>query len=178
MPGPSKKLKRIEVAEHARFLTCSCYRRLPLFQNDQIKQVFADQLVLARDRLGFELFGWVLMPEHFHLLVRTGDPNLSIGKVLFALKKPLAERVLKRWAELEAPVLDRLLDSQSKPHFWQPGGGYDRNIVSQSEFEEKLNYIHANPVRRGLVACPEAWVWSSARWYQSRDGVPMDLMSF
>lgn len=147
MPGPSKKLKRIEVAEHARFLTCSCYRRLPLFQNDAIKHLFVDQLVLARDRLVFDLFGWVLMPEHFHLLVCTGDASLSIGKVLFAIKKPLSERVLKRWAELEAPVLDRLKDSQGKPHFWQPGGGYDRNIVSRGEFEEKLNDIHANPVR-------------------------------
>jgi REP-associated tyrosine transposase len=67
--------------------------------------------------------------------------------------------------------------------FWQPGGGYDRNITSIEALRAMIDYIHANPVRRGLVARPEDWEWSSARWYaglrpvklEMAQGVPMEL---
>ena len=53
-------------------------------------------------------------------------------------------------------------------HFWQPGGGYDRNIFSTKALMSVVNYIHANPVRRGLVEDPLDWEWSSARWWAGR----------
>jgi len=59
-------------------------------------------------------------------------------------------------------------------HFWQDGGGYDRNIVSDRELYEKVQYIHDNPVRRGLIGRPADWPWSSARWYERREGLAMD----
>jgi REP-associated tyrosine transposase len=62
------------------------------------------------------------------------------------------------------------------PHFWQPGGGYDRNIISGHELLEKVNYIHTNPVRRGLVKHVIDWPWSSARWYDRRVGMVMDTL--
>jgi hypothetical protein len=49
--------------------------------------------------------------------------------------------------------------------FWQPGGGYDRNFHSSGALRAGIDYFHANPVRRGLVAKAEDWEWSSARWY-------------
>jgi hypothetical protein len=58
-----RTLKRIEEPGHARYLTFSSYRRLPLFKNHAIEQLFADQLAITRARLDFELYAWVVMPE-------------------------------------------------------------------------------------------------------------------
>jgi putative transposase len=54
---------------------------------------------------------------------------------------------------------------RSRRRFWQPGGGYDRNVIDPPTAHQMIEYIHANPVRRGLVAVAEEWEWSSARWY-------------
>ena len=175
MSGPRRQLCRIEDPSHARYLTCSCYRRLALFGNDRIKDAFAQRLAFVRIEMSFELYAWVLMPDHFHLLMRPG-PAGDVTRVLRRLKARFARLVLGRWTELDAPILARLRDADDRLRFWQPGGGYDRNITSADELHEKIGYIHANPVRRGLAARPVDWRWSSARWHEQRcsETVPMD----
>ncbi len=59
--------------------------------------------------------------------------------------------------------------------FWQPGGGYDRNITSIAVLRAMIDYIDANPVRSGLVARPEDWEWSSARWYAGLRPVKLEM---
>ena len=59
--------------------------------------------------------------------------------------------------------------------FWQPGGGYDRNVIQASTLRSMIEYIHPNPVRRGLVAHAEDWEWSSARWFLGRRPVPIEM---
>jgi putative transposase len=173
-----KQLRRLEIPGHLRFLTFSCHQRLPLFENDKIKQVFVDRLMALQIEKPFELFAWVLMPEHVHMILRPRLPECSVADLMRALKRPTAERVLHRWKRLNAPVLARLKD-RSGLHFWQAGGGYDRNIIGESEFIEKMNYIHKNPCRRGLVTSATDWPFSSARWYAGiREGqVPISPFS-
>lgn len=148
----SRHWTRYEVAGHIRCLTFSCFHRLTLFSNDAIKDVFAGQLERTRASGCFELFGWVLMPEHVHLLIRPCLPEFPVNRSLRVLKEPVARRVLTRWRELDAPILARLHDKGGRTHFWQCGGGYDRNIVSENEYLEKLEYMHSNPVTRQLVS--------------------------
>ena len=154
MTLPRKQLRRIEQPGHARDLTCSCYHGLPLFQNEAIKRVFVRQLDAVIRRHPVKLVAWVLMPEHFHLLVFPDISQITIPQFLVSLKQPIARVVLGRWRELRAPILDRLRDSKGKCHFWQPGGGYDRNLLDGPELPEKVGYIHLNPVRRGYVDRP------------------------
>ncbi|MEO0588409.1 MAG: transposase [Planctomycetota bacterium] len=156
-----RKLKRIENPAHLRYLTFSCYQRLPLLGNAAIRDLFVEQLQLTHDRLGFGLFAWVVMPEHVHLLVQPPS-GTTVSSILAALKRPVAAQVLSRWREIDAPILSRIQDIAGRSHFWQRGGGYDRNISSLDEAREKFGYIHANPVRRGLVDRPADWAWSSA----------------
>ncbi|MEZ6242724.1 MAG: transposase [Phycisphaerales bacterium] len=163
MPRHIKRLKRHEVGGHARYLTFSCFHRLPLFENPRIRDAFADQLFLARSRLGFKLLAWVVMPEHVHVLVLPDPPRVTVSAVLMAVKRPLSAKVLERWRELDAPILERVRDGSGRERFWQAGGGYDRNVFSAEEVFEKIRYIHENPVRRGLVGREEEWEWSSAR---------------
>ena len=59
--------------------------------------------------------------------------------------------------------------------FWQPGGGYDRNVVELSTVQQMIDYIHANPVRRGLVQRAIDWEYSSARWYAGMRPVPIEM---
>jgi hypothetical protein len=65
--------------------------------------------------------------------------------------------------------------SRVRHRFWQPGGGYDRNITSIAALRAMIDYIHANPVRRGLVAKPEDWEWSSACWYAGARPVKIEM---
>ena len=156
---------RFETPGHVRFLTFSCYRRLALFQNDAIKTAFAEHLERCRASGAFSLFGCVIMPEYIHLLMRPNLPDHPVSAILRRLKEPFARQVIRRWRELEAPVLPRIVDSRGRVRFWQRGGGYDRNIVSEDEYFEKLEYMHMNPITRGLVNGAVVWPWSSARWY-------------
>jgi putative transposase len=163
---PRRALKRHEIPGHGRYLTCSCYDRLPLFGNARIKDAFVEQLALTVERLSVELFAWVVMPEHFHLLLRPPLPQVTVTRVLAALKRPFAARVLERWRELNTSILARVRDKDGHEHFWQRGGGYDRNIFTEDELAEKIEYIHRNPVRRGLAERKVGWRWSSAAWYE------------
>ncbi|MDY7109487.1 MAG: transposase [Planctomycetota bacterium] len=172
-----KRLRRIEAVGDVRFLTFSCFHRLPLFDNDAIKDAFVEALDAGRSRTHFRLIGWVVMPEHVHLMIVPDLPDHPIPKVLRHLKGAFANDVLRRWRQLEAPILPRITDAQGKQRFWQKGGGYDRNIRSTEGFDEKFNYIHANPVQRGLVAREIDWRWSSAAWYANQRGpdvLPID----
>ena len=174
-----KKLRRFEAVGDVRFLTFSCFQRLPLFNNDAIKDAFVEALDAARSRARFRLIAWVIMPEHVHLMIVPALPDHPIPEVLRHLKGGFANRVLRRWRDLGAPILSRITDRHGKQRFWQKGGGYDRNIRSTEEFEEKLGYIHANPVQRGLVAQETDWRWSSAAWYAGQRGpavLPIDAI--
>ena len=171
-PTHRKTLRRYEIVNQPRFLTFSCYRQLPLFQNDAIKEAFVKRLQMARSNLAFRLIAWVIMPEHVHLILVLKLPDPPMPKVLSAIKRRFAEQVLRRWKQLKAPILDRIRTPTGRYRFWQSGGGYDRNIRDEAELFEKIEYIHMNPVKRALVTCPTDWKWSSAQWYADQsDGL-------
>ena len=129
------------------------------------------------DRL-FDLWGFVIMPEHVHLVILPTD-GVLIRTILTRLKRPLTARVVA-WLVKNCPAfLPRMADRQpggkNTYRFWQRGGGFDRNLRSVSDVHEKLRYIHANPVRRGLVQRPEDWPWSSARAWQTGEDEPIPI---
>jgi putative transposase len=174
-------MHRWEVENDARFLTFSCFGRLPLFGNSQIRDAFAERIAWARGHYGFRLIAWVIMPEHVHLFLAarpTGRPDGgTVDQISWGLKKPFSDRVLARWRELRAPVLERVKGDDGAEHFWLPGGGFDRNVRTDDEFNNTVSYTHWNPVTRGLVRRPVDWAWSSARWYAGvREGqIPIDV---
>ncbi len=152
-------LKRYYGTGQLHYITCSCYRRRQLLGTPRRRTAFARVLEEVRQKYGFVVVGYVVMPEHFHLLMsepEVGDPS----KVMQVLKQRVARKLLPRrkrfdwlWQETED---DRV--------FWQTRF-YDFNVWSKRKRMEKLNYMHFNPVRRRLVDRPELWVWSSYRAY-------------
>ena len=129
-------LKRYYGQNHLHFVTFSCYHRLPLLGSAHSRNLFVETLGKIRDRYDFDLVGYVVMPEHVHLLI--GEPKRGTPSVVLQVLK---ERV------------SRSIRARSAPHFWQ-ARFYDFNVWSHAKKKEKLHYMHANPVRERLVQHP------------------------
>lgn len=96
------------------------------------------------------------MPEHVHLLIgepAVGNPSVAV----MALKYCVARDLLRCGEQTEI----------QRKHFWQPRF-YDFNVYSRHKMEEKLQYMHENPVARGLVKFPGDWAWSSFSSYVTK----------
>ena len=109
------------------------------------------------------------MPNHLHWLVYRGDSDPDMGKFLSTLKRPFSSEVKKLLIKNESKLLEQLT-VRERPgkmafRFWQEGAGYDRNIFSTEVLQASIDYIHNNPVRRGLVDRCVDWKWSSARYH-------------
>jgi len=171
VPPSQHRMRRWEIGGDVRFVTFSCHRRLPLLGSAAVRDVFAESLQKARARFNCELFAWVAMPEHVHLLMRPRGGEL--GPVLRSTKLSVAQRVIERWRELDAPILLEMTSADGRPRFWQKGGGFDRNVRDFSEFSRHVRYIHRNPAKRGLVEDPADWRWSSLRWWMGERSGPV-----
>lgn len=126
----------------------------------------------------FDLWAYVVMPEHVHLVLLPA-PGVRVAEILSTVKQSTAKRALL-WTRQNAPdFLPTLRDQQpnGKTHyrFWQRGGGYDRNLRSVRDIHEKIAYVHDNPVRRGLVARSADWHWSSAKAWCDGSADPLPI---
>jgi len=174
-----KTCKRWNEPGDAHELTCSCFRGLPLLSSDRTRTWFVAAVERARVRHEFDVWAYVVMPAHVHLPVHPRRREYDISVVLNAIKWPVAIQA-KRYLERSAPQwLSRLTDVQpngrAAVRFWQRGGGYDRNVRDERALGAMIEYIHANPVRRGLVREAAEWAWSSVRWYDGRRDVPLQM---
>jgi putative transposase len=166
------KPKRFYGAGDLHFITCSCYRRQPLLGTPRRRDLFLTVLEQVRRRHQFVVVGYVVMPEHIHLLVsEPQEKNPSI--VMQALKLGFARRVLAEAKRKRNPEQDRLFDCVPQ-HIWQKRF-YDFNVWTERKRIEKLRYMHRNPVKRGLVSSPELWKWSSFRAYALGEAGPVKL---
>ena len=165
-----KGLKRYYGAGDLHYITCSCYRRRPLLASARRRDLFLRILEEVRRQYDFVVVGYVVMPEHFHLLIsepQRGDPS----KIMQVLKQRLSRR-LRRRRKTPAAQSSLFPEPAPAPHFWQRRF-YDFNVWSKRKRVEKLRYLHHNPVRRGLVTSPELWRWSSFRFYALREAGPV-----
>jgi putative transposase len=158
-------------------LTFSCYRRLPLLTNNAWRTKLSRCLDEACDALGCHLAAFVLMPEHVHLLVWGLRQKEDVSTFLANVKQPLSIHVRADLEVSGSPLLKRLM-VRERPgkivfRFWQEGPGFDRNLFKVKTVQASLDYIHNNPVRRGLCVKARDWRWSSARYYES-DGQERD----
>jgi putative transposase len=140
----TKGLVRYQQAGDLHFVTFSCYRRQPFLAVKSAQYLFEDALEHIRQQYGFFVSGYVVMPEHVHLLL-SEPPEKPLSLALKAIKLSVA------------------LQQKTRP-LWQPRY-YDFNVFTEKKRIEKLRYIHRNPVTRGLVAQPEDWPWSSYLHY-------------
>jgi putative transposase len=137
-------LVRYQHCGEMHFLTFSCYRRLPYLGTAEVRSLFESALERMRKRYRFVVAGYVVMPEHVHLLVN--EPQRSaLDRAIKSIKLSVTLR-------------------RGERPFWQ-ARYYDFNVWTDAKRIEKLRYMHRNPVNRGLVEMPEDWQWSSYRHY-------------
>ena len=141
------ELHRYQGTGDLHFVTFSCYHRQQKLGTAGERAHFEHSLEKTRRAYGFGVLGYVVMPEHVHLLL-SEPPDKQLSTALQALKQSVARSLALRAAE----------------PFWQ-ARYYDFNVWSSEKQAEKLKYLHRNPVTRGLVEKPEDWPWSSFRHY-------------
>ena len=159
-------LKRYYGRGDLHFITFSCYRRRPFLGTRRARDRFVKILEQVRDRQGFRLIGYVVMPEHVHL-ISSEPPKGNPSKVLQVLKQEVSA-ALRKGRRKPAPgqLVLRFPETQAEEkHFWQRRF-YDFNVWSEKKLWQKLNYMHRNPVQRKLVAHPRDWPWSSWSHYE------------
>jgi putative transposase len=150
-------LKRYQYAGDLHFVTFSCFRLGTYLAPASARTLFEETLERTRLRYQFCVIGYVVMPEHVHLLVSEPAEG-PLSKAIHALKLSMAKR------------------SSQRP-FWQ-ARYYDFNVFTARKHVEKLRYIHRNPVKRGLVAQPQGWQWSSFRHYATGERGIVEIESF
>ena len=171
-----KRVHHFNVPGQAHELTFSCYRRIPLLSNDRTRGWVIESIEAARKNRRFAVLAFVIMPEHVHLIIHPSDRTYDIAWFLKGIKHPVSRKAHAWLLKNDQRWLERLTlvqkDGQRLFRFWQAGGGYDRNIDRQSTLRQMIEYIHNNPVRRRLVGRAVDWPWSSASWYERREGIP------
>jgi putative transposase len=153
----TKGLRRYQRAGDLHFITFSCHQRRPYLGRASTRELFESALERMRTRYWFAVIGYVVMPEHVHILM--SEPKVgTLAGAIQALKLSMAVR-------------------QTQRPFWH-SRYYDFNVFSTTKQTEKLRYLHRNPVTRGLVAKPEEWAWSSFRHYATGIEGAVEIESF
>lgn len=158
------RLRRFYGRGDLHFITFSCRERLPLLGSAGARNVFVAMLDEVRTQQEFRLLGFVVMPEHVHMVV--SEPEIGTpSDIMLSLKERVSFRLNPSREKAPAEVADSR-PSEGDPYaFWQRRF-YDFNVWSSGKLEQKLDYMHRNPVARGLVKHPKDWPWSSWAYYE------------
>jgi len=139
---------------------------VPFLRSVRAKNTSVQILGEVRDRYGFSLVGYVVMPEHIHLLM--SEPKIGTPSTVIQVLKQRVSRRLRRKKRANAGQLNLSFEGaeDSQRRFWQRRF-YDFNVWSLKKRVEKLHYMHMNPLKRKLVDHPKDWPWSSFPFYSN-----------
>ena len=155
---------------YAHFITFSVYRRRRLLDYDHPKRILLGTLADELEKRTGKCIGFVIMPDHVHLIV--GFPRSGqLGSFMHGLKRKSSFRI-RNWYRAASP--EYFAEFGEGDRFWQRKY-YSFELDCHAKIEEKLTYIHLNPVRAGLVSKSNQWRWSSARKYEQNQtvGIPI-----
>jgi putative transposase len=155
-------LVRLHHSGQSHFLTFSCYHRQPLLARMHMEDAFLLALEQVRRRFQMRIYGYVVMPEHVHMLVSEPD-NATLAESM---------QLLKTKVSVQARKANKRVASEEP--FWQTRY-FDHNVRNHAGFVTQLRYIHRNPVKRGLCGTPEDWPWSSFRAWALGEIGPVEI---
>lgn len=167
-------LKHFDHDGRARFITFCTHLRIPLLTNNRFRQIVVNSLDEMHRNTGILLLGYVIMPEHIHLVV-VPPLDVKLGERIGDMKRRSAQEILSsidNQSLLRALTVHR--DGRHRQALWQRRC-FDHNCRNDNVVCNKIRYCHMNPVRRGLAHCPGDYPWSSYRWYHGLGGVMLNL---
>jgi REP-associated tyrosine transposase len=171
-----KRLKRYYGQGHLHFITCSCYHRLPLLGGVRARNALVRILAEVRRKYQFRIIGYVVMPEHVHLLI--SEPAVGTPSTVMQVCKQRVSRRLRGKARrrnaAQLPLRSARGNSGTLRGFWQRRF-HDFNVFTEKKKNEKLQYMHWNPVKRKLVREPQHWPWSSFNFHWKKGIVLLEV---
>jgi len=157
----------IREPDHPYFITCTVVNWLPLFTRKPYFDLLIDALQFCRQHKDLKIYAYVILDNHLHLVV--AGPGLA--DTIRDFKSYTAKRLIallgqdqKTWLLNQLKYYKQPTKTKSEYQVWQEGF-HPQQIISQEMLQQKVDYLHHNPVRAGLVERPEDWVYSSARHY-------------
>jgi len=163
------RLKRITGRGDLHFITFCCYQRKPLMGSARVRNLAVKILQEVRARYRFALVGFVFMPEHVHLLISESGAAAP-ARIIQVFKQRLSRRMRGKKSRHKGQLGLRFPGDGPLRRFWQRRY-YDFNVYSRAKAQEKLHYMHENPVRERLVRHPGDWPWSSWCFYYRGAGL-------
>jgi len=144
------RFRRYAEGEQCYFVTSGTHERRPLFRDPRLCLILLENLRFYHERMNFGLHGYVIMPDHIHLLI-TPREGSSISDIMRNLKS-YAVREMRHALGIDGPVWQRRF--------------YDRVIRNEEQFRSALDYIHLNPVKARLVQSASGYEFSSCRFWE------------
>ncbi|HNY80431.1 MAG: transposase [Sedimentisphaerales bacterium] len=173
----TKRCERWNTPGQAHALTFSCYCNRPFLSKQRTCEWLVQAIDAARRRHAFDLWAYVFMPDHVHLVIYPRCEDYSISRILLSIRQPVSRKAIAYLKVHHPQGLRAMATGQrARPyHFWQKGGGYDRNITQVDTLISTVRYTHDSPVRRGLVATPDEWRYSSAADWEGTGSGPLTI---
>jgi len=155
------------------FVTATVVQWIDVFTRSIYIEKLLDSLRFCQKNKGLCIYGWVIMSNHIHMICSCKD-GFELSDTLRDFKKftstTIVNAIENNRHESRRNWMLWLLKQNGETHFWQPGN-HPEEIYSVDFFRQKLNYIHQNPVRSGIVEKEEEYVYSSARDFNNRKGL-------
>ncbi len=152
------QFRRYHLPDHCYFVTTTTVDRRAYFADRRLAEILLDNLRFYRSRMRFRLHGYVIMPDHVHLLVTSGGSSIS--------------DIMRNIKSFTSKQIREILGV--KGAVWQ-SRFHDRIVRDETEFRAVLEYIHLNPVKAGLVASPEGYKFSSYSAYAGLGTAPLEV---
>ena len=162
------------------FVTTTVVRFTPIFTNYRFCDILISNIKHYREKYKFIVLGYVIMPSHFHWILIVNPNYGTISDIMRDIKKFTAWQIFDTLEENENDALLKIFEESANglkdqtKKLWMPR--FDDEVIrNQQMFWAKLNYIHNNPIKAGLVSRAEDYKYSSARNYINRDNSVLEV---
>ena len=166
---------KLQNTDYPYFITSTIVNWIRLFDQNEFKHLLFQNLIFYQSKYEIEIFAYVIMPDHFHMVCKSEQ----LRKAIQSLKSYTAKEIIDILrSDINFEILDELRNikkkykAESDFQVWQEGY-HPQEILNNRMLKQKIEYIHYNPVRKGLVSRPEDWEYSSAGYYTN--GTECDL---
>jgi len=161
-----RRVKHFDEHLDAHMLTFSCFHRMPLLGKERTCLWLIQAINRSREKYQFDVWAWVAMPDHAHVLIWPRQEGYSTAVILKSIKTSVGKRAIGYLRQHQPAFVEKLrmiTVNRVEYHFWQDGPGHDRNLHEPASIHEEIRYIHENPEKAGLVDKAIKWRWSSAQ---------------
>lgn len=155
--------------QHAEFITVTCLEWRHLLKEDRFKEIITQSLSFLVRQQRITVYAFVIMSNHFHLIWQmTGDHQR--GDVQRDFLKYSGQQILKLLRNEQSPLLAEIaVNAKDRKHQVWERNSLGVPLWTPLVFEQKLEYIHNNPVQAGVCKFPEDYKYSSARFYEKNE---------